>query len=117
MGWLWQGGKFPTNMPDRVYHYLVVTLRANPEHVSQLKCAEQVSYVGGVVVNLIRIFDPREAEKTAKIKDFTSLDQHPELIVYEGYVEKESGHIHIEPGRRAQRGQGESKRSKEQGIR
>ena len=99
MTWLWQGGKDSKGIPQWAYPYLVVTLKADPDYLSRLKCFEQMSYMGPVLVNLIRIFDPKEAEGTAKIIDFASLDQYPELIVYEGYIEKRSGNIQIEPGR------------------
>ena len=36
----------------------------------------------------VRVFDKTKAEAVKiKVEDYTSLDTHPELILYEGYVE------------------------------
>ncbi|MFH1087441.1 MAG: hypothetical protein V1737_02490 [Chloroflexota bacterium] len=76
--------------------HLVNDAKVNPDSLQGLKCVEQVSYVGEILATLIRIFDPRAAEKV-EVKDFASLDQHPELILYEGYIEKLSGKAHLQP--------------------
>jgi hypothetical protein len=47
-------------------------------------------------VALIRIFDP-DAARSAEIRDFASLDQHPELILYEWHRETQGGEIEIFP--------------------
>jgi hypothetical protein len=52
-------------------------------HMRQARCPAKVN---GVAANLIRFFDPDKAtEKSITINDFESLNQFPELIVYEGY--------------------------------
>jgi hypothetical protein len=35
-------------------------------------------------------------EEAWPVKDFTSLDQHPELVLYEGYREKGSDRVFLE---------------------
>ena len=96
MSWLWLSKEGPGGMPIWAHMYLVTTLEvANDERLSQLKCVEQLNFEGDVLLNLIRIFDPKTVPEATRIKDFTSLDQHPELILYEGYMEKESGRVHI----------------------
>ena len=103
MPWLWQGSEEPKDIPQRVYAYLVITLKVDPDHLRGLKCVQKMNYVGSVLVTLIRIFNPREAQRNGMIIDFASLDQHPEFIVYEGCIEKRSGAMHIEPAMEKER--------------
>lgn len=98
MNRLWVGGEGPRDMPQWAYMHLVTVLKVDPDSLSRLQCVQQVDYQGDVLVNLIRIFDPRLAGETIRIKDFASLDEHPELILYEGYMEKVSGKVHLAPG-------------------
>ena len=43
-----------------------------------------------------RIFDPSEAESTGvQVKDYTSLDGHPELILYEGWFDEGSKQVEL----------------------
>ena len=95
MTWLWRDGGNPRDIPQWAYRHLVIALKVDPDYLSQLKCVEQVNFDGDVLLNLIRIYDPKAVEKSTQLKDFTSLDQHPELILYEGHMEKRSGRIHI----------------------
>ncbi len=91
----WQGGEGAKDIPQLAYLHLVTVLKADPDYVSQLRCVQQTNFVGDVLVDLIRIFDPKVAEKTVKIKSFASLDQYPDLILYEGYIEKGTEQVHI----------------------
>ncbi len=96
MTWLWRSREGTRDLPIWAHMYLVATLGvANDERLTQLRCVEQMNFEGDVLLNLIRIFDPRTVPEATKLRDFTSLDQHPELILYEGYMEKESGEVHI----------------------
>jgi hypothetical protein len=96
MTWLWRGGEGPKEIPPWAYTYLVVSLKADPDRLSLLKCVEQLDYLEKRPVTLIRIFDPDSA-RSEEIRDFASLDQHPELIIYEGYRELQGGDIEIFP--------------------
>jgi hypothetical protein len=96
MMWLWRGGEGPKGIPRWAYTYLVVVLKADPDALSLLKCVEQPDYLEKRPVNLIRIFHS-EAAQRVNINDFSSLDLHPELILYEGYKEIEGEEIEIFP--------------------
>jgi hypothetical protein len=95
MDWLWRGGEGPREIPHWAYMYLVTSLMIDPDHLTHLKCVEQMDFEGDTLLNLIRIFDPKSAERTVRVKNFASLDQHPDLILFEGHLEKESGRVHI----------------------
>lgn len=92
MAWLWKGIEGPHPIPDWAYSYLVTILEVNP---GLLLCVEQINFEGDVLLKLIRVFDPLAVPEGSKIEDFTSLDQHPELILYEGYRDEESGKVQI----------------------
>lgn len=52
----------------------------------QLKTATCPAKVDGMAATLVRIFEPDVAkEKGVAIKDYESLNEHPELVLYEGY--------------------------------
>ena len=95
MTWLWRGSEGPRDIPQWAYINLVTVLKVNPDSLSQLKCVELMDFEGDTLVNLIRIYDPNAAEKIIKIQNFSSLDQYPNLILYEGYREKESGRVNM----------------------
>ncbi|MFC2019688.1 hypothetical protein ACFLU4_07065 [Chloroflexota bacterium] len=95
MDWLWRSRETPREVAPWAFTYIVVTLGVDPDCLNQLKCVERMGFEGGVLVNLIRIFDPRALPPGVRIGDFTSLDKYPELILYEGYREKVGDRIHI----------------------
>lgn len=71
--------------PDWVWYSLKAVVRKNPR---------------GTDVFDVRVFDIKEAASKAKIKDYTSLDEHPELILFEGWFDKKSWEAHIEERKR-----------------
>jgi len=79
----------PKDIPEPVGRYLVVNLGKNPDWVWQLK---------GVVRRQtekhrydVRVFDEIQARaKKVSVKDYTSLDEYPELILFEGWYDKRS---------------------------
>jgi hypothetical protein len=95
MSWLWIGGNGPTGLPQAVYSYLVLTLKADPDSVGRLKYVQQAGFVNRKSAVLMRVFDPVEAEKVVVVKDFASLDHHPEVVRYEGYVKNGDGKVHL----------------------
>lgn len=98
MSWLWRGTDDPKDIPQWAWLHLVTVLKVDPDYLGHLKCVEQMNFEGETLVKLIRIFNPMAVEKTTKIKSFVSLDKHPELILYEGYMEIESGKVYIVHG-------------------
>ncbi len=95
MPWLWQGGNSPGDVPYWAYRHLVTELKVGSDSLTDLRAVVKVGFVDGVLVDFIRIFDPEVARKVVRVTDFTSLDQHPELIIYEGYMESQSGKIYM----------------------
>ena len=89
----WRGGEASCDIPQWAYRHLVVNLRIDPNQLTHLECVERYGLESGTVVHYIRIFSPTKVGETIEIRDFTALDQHPELILHEGYMELKSGEV------------------------
>jgi hypothetical protein len=85
----------PKDIPEPVGRYLVFDLRKNPDWVWKLKCVvrrQQEKYRYDV-----RVFDEAQAAaKKVRVGDYTSLDEHPELILFEGWYDKKSMAVNVE---------------------
>ena len=96
MDLFWLGGEGPKDIPSWAYMYLVTTLKVPPENTTSLRSVQKVGFWDGKLVTFIRIYNPRASEEALQVKDFTSLDQHPELILFEGYWEKGGDRVFLE---------------------
>ena len=96
MDLFWLGGEGPKEIPSWAYLYLVTTLKVPAENLTGLRSVQKIGFWDGRPVTFIRIYDPRTSEEAWQVKDFTSLDQHPELILYEGYWEKSTNFVLLE---------------------
>lgn len=81
-----------------IWVYMEKTHPLKQAQMLQLKAAVSPAKVNSMAANLIRIFDPDVAkEKDITIEDYESLNEHPELILYEGYkVRGRGGEFTIE---------------------
>lgn len=92
MAWLWIGKEGPHPLPEWAYDCLQAKLKSpTPLYLS---CVEQVSFRNSSLLSLIRVFDA--LPDGMRIDNFASFDEHPELILYEGYMEYETGRVEIE---------------------
>jgi hypothetical protein len=84
----------PKDLPNRVGIHLVRELKLDPDWVWTLKgvlrpTAEKHNFE-------IRIFDPKEAViRDAIVGDFNALDAFPEMILFEGRFNKDTGWVDI----------------------
>jgi hypothetical protein len=86
----------PRDLPQEVGMHLVVDKNLDPDWVWSLKCTLR-QQEGKKNAHDIRIFSQETAAQNGvSVKDYTSLDTHPELILYEGYYDKQSREVHIE---------------------
>jgi hypothetical protein len=78
----------PKGIPDVVGRYLVVSLGKNPDWVWNLKAVMRSNGADKDTFE-VRVFDPsRVAERGIKVADYNTFDQHPEMILYEGWFNK-----------------------------
>lgn len=99
MDLFWLGGEAPKDIPSPVYLYLVTTLGVPAENLTNLRSVQKVGFWHGKPVTFVRIYDSQSNEEAWQVKDFTSLDQRPELILYEGYYERGTDHVFLESKR------------------
>jgi len=79
----------PKGIPELVGRYMVVEEKKGPNWVWKLKGV--VRPAGKKKAFYCRVFDEAQvAQVGVKVKDWTSLDEHPELILWEGYFDKET---------------------------
>lgn len=77
----------PQQLPQPVGAYLVVEMKNNPDWVWKLKCVIRPKLEKGQFD--VRVFDEAALSKVS-VRDYTSLDDHQELILYEGWYDNNS---------------------------
>ncbi len=79
----------PKRIPELAGRHMVVEEEKDPNWVWKLKGV--VRPAGKKKTFYCHIFDEAQvAQVGVKVKDWTSLDEHPELILWEGYCDKET---------------------------
>ena len=80
----------PQVLPQAVGRELIVQLGKNPDWVWSLKSVVHKSPRGKHRYN-VRVFDQAQAAAIGiSVVDYTSLDDHPELILFEGWYDRRS---------------------------
>ncbi len=86
----------PKEIPGVVQNFLVTEEKMDAGIVKLLKAVVDGSAPGGKGNN-IRIFDESEAlAKKVQVKNYTSLDEHPDLIIYEGLFDEAEKEVKLE---------------------
>ena len=86
----------PRSIEELVGRQLVVDLKQNPDRVWQLRSVVRQRTDGKHRFDF-RVFDEAQvAAKKVKVKDYTSLDNYQDLILYQGWFDKVSMEVHFE---------------------
>ena len=86
----------PKDLPQSIGQYLIVQLKKDPDWVWDLKSVMHQRPEGKSSFN-VRVFDEYEARlRKVEVKDYTSLDGHPDLILYEGWFDKVTNKVQIQ---------------------
>lgn len=86
----------PKDLPQSVGQYLIVKLKKDPDWVWDLKAVMRQRPEGKSSYNL-RVFDNYQAIlRKVEVKDYTSLEAHPDLILYEGWFDKVTNKLQLE---------------------
>ena len=96
MFWKWKETKEgdvklpgPKGIPELVGRYMVVEEKKDPNWVWKLKAV--VRPAGKKKAFYCRVFDEAQvAQSGVEVKDWTSLDEYPDSILWEGYFDKET---------------------------
>ena len=90
----------PKEIPGPVQNYLVAERKMDPDLVKLLKAVVRKNATGETAFN-IRVFDQSEGlAKKVEVKDYTSLDDCPDLIIYEGWFDERSKQVKLEEKKR-----------------
>jgi len=85
----------PKEIPGLVQTYLVAERKMDSDLVKLLKAVVR-NGTAGTTFN-IRVFDNSESiAKKVRVKDYTSLDECPDLIIYEGWFDEKGKQVKLE---------------------
>jgi hypothetical protein len=93
---IWLGGEGPKDIPPLVYVHLMTNFELPADKLTGLRSVLKTGFWEGKPVTFIRIYDSSVSDEARQVKDFTSLDEHADLILYEGYWEKGSDRVFLE---------------------
>jgi hypothetical protein len=83
--------KPPAELPQPVGQYLVVNLGKDPDWVWELKAVVKPIEGDKKSARHFRVYDPVQAARQwVKIIDYHTLDEYPELILYEGNFDRDT---------------------------
>ena len=86
----------PKQIPGLVEKHIIAEYKMDPDLTRILKAVVRASSTEEGVFN-IRVFDESETlAKKIQVKDYTSLDNHPDLIIYEGWFDEKSKRVELE---------------------
>jgi hypothetical protein len=86
----------PKDLPDPVGREMVVRLGKNPDWVWHLKCVLRPRPEGKKCYDF-RVFSQQDAaENRINVKNYLTLDEHPELILFQGWYDKVSMRVVFE---------------------
>ena len=86
--------KPPIDLPQQVGRHLVVKLGKDPDWVWDLKAVVKPGDGGKKSERHFRVYDPvQSAKQWIKILNHDSLDDYPELILFEGDFDKDSNAV------------------------
>ena len=89
MGLFSRKTKVVKEIHDGAYWQLACTHKIDGDTLSnEMRCVEREGTVNGVgKVTFMRVFRPKEAEqKGVVVTGWETFDQHPDLILFEGYL-------------------------------
>jgi len=85
----------PRAIPGPVLNYLVAERKMDLDLVKFLKAVERKGTTEAALN--IRVFDDSEAlARGVQVKDYTSLDECPDLIIYEGWFDERAKQVKLE---------------------
>jgi hypothetical protein len=85
----------PKEIPVPLQNYLVAEKKIDPDLVKLLRAVQRKSTNGAIFD--FRIFDASEAiAKKVEVTDYTSLDERPDLIIYEGSSDDGAKQVKLE---------------------
>ena len=82
-------------LPRAVQVYMTWKFDLVLEYLNILRCFRYEGIVNGKEVGCIRIFSPYKVkEQRLSIRTKSDLDQHPEMLLFEGYIDRQ-GSVYV----------------------
>jgi len=82
-------------LPRPVHEYMRHRFIFLSEYLDTLRCFEYNEVVNGKKVRCVRIFSPYRAEEQhLSIRSRVDLEQHPEMLLFEGYIDRQ-GSVYV----------------------
>jgi len=86
----------PQGMPELLGRHLVVRNKKDPDMVWGLKAVLRKSNRGKKAFEF-RIYNEAKAvTQKVKVRDYNSFNDHPDLVMYQGWFDKASGQVELE---------------------
>ena len=86
----------PRDLPQEVGRHLVVEQNLDPDWIWSLKCVRKPRENSKSTYD-IRIFSPETlAQHGLKVREYASLDNHMDLIIYSGWYDKKTLSFQLE---------------------
>lgn len=93
----------PGDIPELAGRFLIVEEKKDPDWIWKLKGVVRLKEKGKDVDSwYVRVFDEGQAaQKGVRVKDWTTFDEHPDLILYEGWFDKKTMKAQLEERKKA----------------
>lgn len=92
----------PKEVPEMVGRYLVTQLKKEPDWVWSLRAVVRQNDKGKNAFD-VRVFNEGETgANNVTVKNYHTLDEHPELIFFEGWFDKDSMKVELQEKRAVQ---------------
>lgn len=77
-------------LPKAIQEYMRHRFKLLPEYLELLRCFEYDGQINGRQVRIFSIFSPNKAQEVhLLIKTRQDLEQHPEVLLYQGYIDNQ----------------------------
>ena len=93
----------PKSIPEILGNYLIKHMNEEPGRVWRLSAVMRPRSAGEKGFD-VRVFSDTEADtNNVKVKNYTTLDQYPKLVLFEGWFDKESKKVELKEKRTIQK--------------
>lgn len=90
----------PKHIEELVGRHLVVALKKDPDWVWQLQNVLRQRTEGKRMFDF-RVFDKTQVQqRKVEVTNWATFDQYPELILYQGWFDKDSMEVHLEDNKK-----------------
>jgi hypothetical protein len=88
----------PKELPQTIGQYLVTREKMDPDLVWSLKCVLR-PHADHKSISDCRIFSPSQVDmQDIRIIDYTSLDDHADLILFHGWFDSQTNQVKLQKG-------------------